>query len=446
VGRLFWKILLGFWLTLLTVALLVSAFSYVYFTRLHGGELAEGRRVAPITAAAASSLQLGGVPGLQALLRNWPRFLSDQLMAVDEHGRDVLGRPVPPNTVAEARRLLNQPEEEPQRQSVRAVTVPGGQQYMVFALSNAAPPHPLLWHGPLLRLLIGIALAGLLFSAALAWYLARPLKTLSQAFARVANGDLEVRVAPALGQRRDEIADLGHDFDSMAVRLKALVGAQRQLLHDVSHELRSPLGRLQVAVGLARQQPDKIVASLDRIELEAGRLDHMVGELLTISRLEAGNHQEWDEYFDLLELVRAIISDAQFEADATGVHIKLEIAGDCEEAVMQGRAELIHRALENIARNALKYSAPGQTVTVRLERQAKQTQIQIMDQGPGLPEQHLTKMFEPFVRVDEARSRPGYGLGLAIAQRSVLAHRGSVMASNREGGGLCVSVTLPLHL
>jgi two-component system OmpR family sensor kinase len=448
-GRLFWKILFGFWLTLLAVALLVSAFSYFYFTsRLHGpGEVAEGRRVAPITTAAASSLHLGGIPGLQSLFNNWPRFLSDQLMVVDDHDRDVLGRPVSLSAIAEARRQLEKPEE-PERQSVREVIAPDQQHYLLFVLSNAAPhgPPPLL-RGPPLRLLVGIALAGLLFSAGLAWYLARPLKTLSDAFARVADGDLEARVAPSMGKRRDEIADLGQDFDRMTERLKTLVSAQRQLLHDVSHELRSPLGRLQVAVGLARQQPERIASSLDRIELEAGRLDQMVGELLTISRLEVGNHQDWDDYFDLVELLETIISDARFEASDKGVQIALRVEGADAEAVMRGRAELMHRALENIVRNALKYSSAQQTVTVQLSRATPESvMIRVMDQGPGVPPEHLKDMFEPFVRVDEARSSPGYGLGLAIAQRSVAAHHGSIEASNLAGGGLCVTVTLPLHV
>jgi two-component system OmpR family sensor kinase len=194
-------------------------------------------------------------------------------------------------------------------------------------------------------LLIGITLAGLLFSAALAWYLTRPLKTLSQAFANVAAGKLDTRVGPQMGKRRDEIADLGADFDRMAEQLKSLVSAQRQLLHDVSHELRSPLGRLQLAVGLARQQPERIATSLDRIELEASRLDSLVGEILTISRLEANGEQHWDEYFDLYELVDSVVADARFEADNAGVALSLEQQDGSAEALMRGRAELMHSAL-----------------------------------------------------------------------------------------------------
>jgi two-component system OmpR family sensor kinase len=449
VRRLFWKILLGFWLTLLTVALLVGAFSYFYFVvRLHGpGELAEGRRVAPLVSTVANSLQSGGRAGLVTLEKNWPRFILNQLMVVDEHGHDLLGHPLPEAVLEEAKNQLAR-HDPPDEQGVREVITPDGQRYLVFVLANVArhgPPH--LLHGPPLQLLIGITLAGLLFSAALAWYLTRPLKTLSQAFANVADGKLDTRVGPQMGKRRDEIADLGSDFDRMAERLKSLVSAQRQLLHDVSHELRSPLGRLQLAVGLARQQPERIAASLDRIELEASRLDALVGEILTISRLEANGEHHWDEYFDLYELVDSVVADARFEADNAGVALSLEQQDGSAEALMRGRAELMHSALENILRNALKFSKSGDTVTLRMSRKAEPDEmvIRIMDQGPGVPAEQLSTIFEPFVRLSEGRSGSGYGLGLAIARRAVIAHHGSIVASNLAQGGLCVTITLPLH-
>jgi two-component system OmpR family sensor kinase len=449
VRRLFWKILLGFWLTLLTVALLVGAFSYFYFVvRLHGpGELAEGRRVAPLVSTVANSLQAGGRAGLATLEKNWPRFILNQLMVVDEQGHDLLGHPLSETVLEEAKNQLAR-NEPPDEQGVREVITPDGQRYLVFVLANVArhgPPH--LLHGPPLQLLIGITLAGLLFSAALAWYLTRPLKTLSQAFANVAAGKLDTRVGPQMGKRRDEIADLGADFDRMAEQLKSLVSAQRQLLHDVSHELRSPLGRLQLAVGLARQQPERIATSLDRIELEASRLDSLVGEILTISRLEANGEQHWDEYFDLYELVDSVVADARFEADNAGVALSLEQQDGSAEALMRGRAELMHSALENILRNALKFSKSGDTVTLRMSRKAEPDEmvIRIMDQGPGVPAEQLNTIFEPFVRLSEGRSGSGYGLGLAIARRAVIAHHGSIGASNLAQGGLCVTITLPLH-
>jgi two-component system OmpR family sensor kinase len=267
----------------------------------------------------------------------------------------------------------------------------------------------------------------------------------SGAFARLADGDLDTRVAAAIGRRRDEVADLGHDFDRMAERLKTLVTAQRQLLHDVSHELRSPLGRLQVAVGLARQQPDRLERSLDRVEREAARLDRLVGEILTLSRLEAGGGRpaESDEFFDLTELLYSIIDDARFEAASRAITIGFAPAG--REALMRGRAELLYRALENIVRNALKHSQAGQEIEIELTCDAGQATVRVSDRGPGVDPAQLAAMFEPFVQLDGSRSASGWGLGLAIAQRAIVAHHGTVGAANRSGGGMCVSVTLPLQ-
>ena len=162
----------------------------------------------------------------------------------------------------------------------------------------------------MLPISIGI-LASLGFSALLAWYLAKPIRHLRGAFDAAAAGKLDTRIGPRMGRRRDEIADLGRDFDRMAHQLQILLGSQRRLLHDVSHELRSPLARLQAAIGLARQQPEKLDASLDRIERESGRLDELVGELLTLSRLEAGMSGAADEEVDLVELVAGIADDAR---------------------------------------------------------------------------------------------------------------------------------------
>ncbi|SMC20617.1 two-component system, OmpR family, sensor kinase [Andreprevotia lacus DSM 23236] len=443
-GRLFWKILFGFWLTLIVVTLTVNAVANHYNeSRLRASsEVALGGRVAMMTTAAAASLRHGGPPALQALFDGWPRFARDRLLVVDAHDRDLFDRPVPPPALAEARRVLRDGLVD--NQSVISVDTPQG-EVLFFVLADnmphRGPPPPrgvpgfmLLWFG----------VGSLAFSAVLAWYLTRPIRVLKQAFDRVSEGDLSVRVGPRIGSRRDEIADLGRDFDIMTGRLAQLVASQKQLLHDVSHELRSPLARLQVAVGLARQQPEKIAPTLERIEREVHRLDTMVGELLTLSRLEAGAQQEWDDYFDPIELAEEVVADATFEAAASEVRIGLLRDATPEEGVVvHGRAELLHRALENIVRNAVRYSQGGQLVSVAVRQpDAAHCVIEVMDQGPGVPEEQLQRIFEPFIRVGEQSS--GYGLGLAIAQRAVQAHGGTIAAANRPEGGLVITLTLPL--
>lgn len=291
--------------------------------------------------------------------------------------------------------------------------------------------------------LVATLLASLVFAALLAWYFSKPIRSLRSAFEAVAGGDLAVRLGPSMGQRRDELADLGRNFDRMASHLGALIDGQRRLLHDVSHELRSPLARLQAAIGLARQQPEKLESSLQRIERESVRMDSLVGELLTLSRLEAGVMGGAQEDIELGELLAEIVADARFEAEAGGRGV--EFPG-CGEIHVRGRAELLHRALENVLRNALRHTPEGGKVALEVHADAggNSLRLAILDQGPGVAEKELDSIFEPFFRGGGAQSTDGHGLGLAIARRVVEAHGGSVRASNRTGGGLRVEIVLPL--
>jgi signal transduction histidine kinase len=291
--------------------------------------------------------------------------------------------------------------------------------------------------------LVATLLASLIFAALLAWYFSKPIRSLRSAFEAVAGGDLAVRLGPSMGQRRDELADLGRNFDRMASHLDALIDGQRRLLHDVSHELRSPLARLQAAIGLARQQPEKLASSLERIERESVRMDKLVGELLTLSRLEAGVMDGMEEEINMDELVSGVVADARFEAEMSG---RTVVFSSCGEVPVKGSAELLHRALENVVRNALRHTPEGGKVAVEVlpDNGGNSLRLAILDQGPGVPERELSAIFEPFFRGGSSQSTDGHGLGLAIARRVVEAHGGSVRASNRAGGGLCVEIVLPV--
>jgi two-component system OmpR family sensor kinase len=226
----------------------------------------------------------------------------------------------------------------------------------------------------------------------------------------------------------------------MAAQLQTLVGSQRRLLHDVSHELRSPLARLEAAIGLARQDPQRLDASLERIEREATRLDELVGEVLTLARLETGSHKPLPERIDFADLVASIGEDARFEAEASGRRVSVSVP---DRLFLEGNAELLHRAVENIVRNAVKYTAPGSEVAVALRQEGARALLEVRDRGPGIPEAELSRIFEPFYRVGGDNAK-GFGLGLAIAQLAVQAHRGSLRALNAPGGGLKVELSLPL--
>lgn len=474
-GRLFWKFFFFFWLAQLTAGLGVGL-TFWLKDRAHEGAPA-GVDLSPPAVfdvnAAAATLRHGGVAALRALLDEQRRLPGPPVFALDEQGRELFGRPVAPETQARVLRLAGAaaPAEGPHgpvRRGVARAVAADGSAYVLFAPPSAQPgppgapsfappgppPHPDDGDArppprsplpfPPIPLLAG-ALVSLLFAALLAWYFAKPIRSLRTAFAGAADGRLGQRLAPEMGGRRDELADLGRDFDRMAARLKSLMDGQRRLLHDVSHELRSPLARLQAAIGLLRQQPERGADLLARIERESVRMERLVSELLALSRLEAGMAGRLDEAVDLRELLDALVEDARFEAQAAARRVDYVAPEAAAPLAIRGNAELLHRALENVVRNALKHSPEGGRVSVELASEAARAgyRIRVADGGAGVPEAELQAIFAPFYRSADGTAADGYGLGLAITQRVVALHGGCIEAANRPGGGLCVSVFLP---
>ncbi|AGW12486.1 sensor histidine kinase [Megalodesulfovibrio gigas] len=480
-GRLFWKFFFAFWCALVSAGLGVWLGLTLYERAAAGNStLATGPRASFMADTLADLLSRGDVESVRRVLQTWGQLSPDlqALFIVDAQGQDLLGRPVSAVLLERARgtALPYSPTQKPEPwfSAVREAHSPNGSLHLVFAAAadralDSGRPLPVTSHGPpppYLPLAAGL-LASLVFSALLAWHFAKPVRLLRWALGSVAAGRLETRIQPLMGDRRDEIADLGRDFDRMTETLQHHIAAQRRLLHDVSHELRSPLARLQAAIGLARQDPAKMAATLDRIEREGQRLDRLVGEILTLARLEAGPERGPGEVLDLAELLADVVADARFEAHAVGKSLQTDGLDPCP---LHGHVELLHRALENILRNAVSHTAPGTTVEVRTTLGSaapagRQVRITVCDRGPGVPSEELEAIFSPFHRAANCQSgvagqagqsgqsgqfgqsgvpRGGFGLGLAIARRAVEAHRGAVRASNREGGGLCVEVRLPL--
>jgi len=233
----------------------------------------------------------------------------------------------------------------------------------------------------------------------------------------------------------------------MADRLEKSVKAQARLLNDISHELRSPLARLNVALGLSRQRSGpEAQSSLERIELEADRLNELIGRLLTIARLEGGDQAMQKVPIRLQELIREIAQDAEFEAQSRKCHVDVTQMEDC---MVMGNPSLLRSAIENVVRNAIHYTREGTDVQIRLEcnrgTSVTEAVIKISDSGPGVPDEALDKLFQPFYRIDDARGRQtgGVGLGLAITERAVRLHGGTIQASNRSEGGLMIEIRLP---
>ena len=270
----------------------------------------------------------------------------------------------------------------------------------------------------------------------LSWHLTSPVRKLQRAVDCFGRGELNVR---AEGTRRDELGQLARTFNLMADRIQTLLNAERRLLLDISHELRSPLARLSVAVELARTGKDP--ADLDRIQKEADRLNTLIGELLQVTRAEGDPSQRIMEPVLLNDVVSEIVDDTSIEARAKDCELTLHANASL---VMEGDAELLRRAIENVIRNAIRYAPQGSQVEIELTRRGHDAIVSVRDYGPGVPEDATERIFDPFYRVDTDRNRAsgGTGLGLAIARRAVHLHGGSIRALN-AGPGLRVIIELP---
>lgn len=424
---------------------------------------------AAVLDGAAVAFKFGGPQGLRELMNT---AAGKRVYAVDGHGRELLARRADAALVAEAHDMVVQ---HAWPRNVRQFIAAQGHEWTVFVgrASNdfgppkmgansffGAPPvfgspgqagphaardldgQPREGHRlPYITMVVG-TLASLLLAAALAWYTARPIRALRAAFAAAACGDLSARFGASKPGRGDELSELGREFDRMSAQLRVLMESQQHLLHDVSHELRSPLARLQAAIGLAQQRPDNLSASLARIERESARMEKLIGELLTLSRLDTAVNLPPAEEIAIVDLIDEIAADARFEAEHRGRKVTV---GACANVTVHGSPDMLWRAIENIVRNALKHSPEGGVVEVDLQVEQARFLVRVLDRGPGVAADHLEKIFLPFFRSNpEWNNTDGHGLGLAIAQRVIKAHGGTVHARNRDGGGLCVAIELPV--
>lgn len=447
-GRLFWKIFLWFWVTLLLIGITVSFGTAIYlnnsdeYRRPDISERFVNERIDRVKA----NIAYRGLDSVKRMVKPSRRApFKITILLLDDSGKDVFGRSFPPNAT--------------NKQSNGSVTAPDGNQYKLLSSYYVEPPpssmslllRPLKRNEGVFVVWLGIAiLLSALVCGWLALYLTKPIRSLQSAAKKLAEGHLETRVSPLIGNRKDEIADLGNDFDMMAGRLQSLLNNQKQLLSDVSHELRSPLARLQVALELARKKvgSNEASAELQRIERETNRLDDLVGQSLTLSRLDAGAAYPKEDYIDLGSLLSDIVKDCNYEANVLQKAVNLDYS---QSWTLQANAELFRRALENVVRNAIHYTEQNTSVDVSMRKtdhtgdNSSAVVIKICDHGPGVPEDKLETLFDPFVRLSSARDRDsgGYGLGLAIAKRAVEFHNGEIIAYNAKNNGLCIEIRLP---
>lgn len=315
----------------------------------------------------------------------------------------------------------------------------------VYIMQLKRPPQTTLLTEIQNRILqiLAVILTGGLVCYGLALYLSSPIGKLREATQKLARGDLRTRVADEVGNRHDELAALARDFDEMAERIENLINSQKRLTRDVSHELRSPLARLNVALELAKAKSNGDTNKLlDRIEREGRQLNDMISQILTLSKLESQSETIEKREINIGKLVERVVADADFEAESLGK--KVEIVTNSDSKIF-GNENLLRSAVENVLRNAVRYT--NEKVEVSVNGNASETVIKIRDYGSGVPEAELAKLFTPFHRVAEARDRKsgGVGLGLAIAEQAVQAHKGKIKAENAKDGGLIVEIKLPLQ-
>jgi signal transduction histidine kinase len=404
---------------------------------------------------AADIYERDGRSALAAYLERVERTANIRAVVFNSQGEEISGRIAPRGADEIATRAAISggvefdPSRRPQLVAQTAITRNGDRYTLVGELLNnplqsALTPD----HRTLALRLLAVVLTGGILCYWLARYLTRPVIKLRATTQELADGNLTARVGPQIVKRRDELGHLGRDFNLMAERIESLVLAQRRLLGDISHELRSPLARLGVALGLARQRAGLEAASAhDRIEREAESLNEMIEQLLALTRLESGAEGVRKTSVDLASLVREVVDDAHFEARGLNRAVRLVA---CEECRTTGVPELLRSAIENVLRNAVRYTVEGTEVEVALrcgeEGDEAKAVISVRDHGKGVPEEVISNIFRPFYRVEDARDRQtgGAGLGLAITSRAVRLHGGTVTASNAPDGGLVVEIALPV--
>jgi two-component system sensor histidine kinase CpxA len=396
----------------------------------------------------SAALSHGGERELKNWLNDHPRPAPGTVLLVtNERGDELLGRAMP----RELRALLRfrpgrRPDTPPNLRPMQltpSITGPDNAEYrLLFARAPVTIFGILMWPGTQVAVLTIALLAATVTSLVLARYLSSPIVRLQKASRSLAAGALETRVGAPFTRRGDEVGTLARDFDAMAERVQALVTSKETLLRDVSHELRSPLARIRMALALAqRRAGEESQPDLARIEREAERLDALVGQVMTLTRLRTTDTPRRD-MVRLDTLIAEVVNDARFEyPDA-----RVEYAPSTEVS-LRGDADGLTSAIENIVRNALIYGDRSKPIEVRLETGATTATVRVLDRGPGVPQNELERIFEPFYRTDKSRDhrQDGQGIGLAITARVTELHGGRVTARNRAEGGLEIALELPLR-
>ncbi|MBF0142178.1 MAG: HAMP domain-containing protein [Magnetococcales bacterium] len=432
--RFFLKLFFSFWITLIMMAGLVawaasqlrdSFERQLPSTMMHQ---AEERK------ALAALMAREGAESVRQRLSSLAN--RDGFLVFDGSGRELLARSMPGTHLQTIEAMEKSGVLTP-----LAATAPDGETYSF----HLRPPHPSLFRvatdNPLYLLLIIILNGVVVFL--LAFHFTRPIKKLRDASLKLAEGDMGARCQSISLRVPDELSHLIHDFNFMADRLEKLFHAHKRLLRDISHELRSPLARMRVASALIQPSIPDSCENYKQLEIEMERLDNLIGQIISLSRPDSVWHVASHDWIDLNCLIETVVADVRYEAGQGGRMVELDLS---ETVIIKADGTQLRSALENIIRNALRYTPEKRSVMVTSVQNGQTAIITVYDEGNGVPEEQLEEIFKPFYRVEEDRGqeRGGFGLGLAIASRAIKNNNGTIKAANRLEGGLVVTVCLPI--
>ncbi|MEM6809228.1 MAG: HAMP domain-containing sensor histidine kinase [Pseudomonadota bacterium] len=436
-NSVFWKIFLSFIVMLAAVGAITVHVSF-YLAGQRAASINELKRI-DVQRDAEAALVDGGREGFARWLRRDAGLpLTKTIFLIDETGDEILDRKLPAETKMAFGRLKKSGRLKSSKRVPKVVDADGN--VYLFLLGPGRPPAMGVFATPgvnrvvlVLALLVTATVCFLLTR-----YLVAPLTRVTRAAEALADGKLSAR-AGAEAYRHDELGRLAAQFDDMADALQRQMQTRQDLLRNASHELRSPLARIQVALELARRQPDAITEQLERIEREAEQMEALTAQMLNLARAQSDAASEETDV-DLAELLQQIVDDACFEGAPRDRDVQLDTHGDA--LVLRGHPELLASAIENVVRNALRFTPEGSQVDVDLVRENGHALIAVRDSGPGIPETLIAHIFEPFF---QGQSKAGTaGVGLAVSKQVVDLHGGTMRARNRSEGGLEVEIRLPL--
>lgn len=448
-SRLFWKIFLPFWILQTCIMLFLAFRVHASFGPDRPWWVQPERRAVPVLARyAAWRYSRSGQDGLRELFHDITLNNRSAYWLFDDKMNELSGSALPSDAPEAIQRALrNQGIATTRHGTFLAEKASDSKGHnFLFVGEFFSPPLLRSLPGSLLMVIFFTSLATSLLCAALAQYITRPILRLRDAAHAIARGNLEARAGLSGSTRRDEIADLVKDFDTMAGEIHDLVDSNKRMLMGVSHDLRSPISRIRVALSLASTAPEpERNELLGRIDLELLRLNGMIEQILTVARLESGQFKPASEPLSLNQVIGEAVEDARFEASQSNVEIVYD--ENWPGVIMAGEENMLRSAIENVLRNAIFYAGDNGSVVLSVMLSHGVAQISVRDNGPGVPEAALPKLFDPFYRVDDARGATtgGSGLGLSIVSGAAKFHGGSVHARNLQPNGLEVVIELPIH-